>query len=658
MKVSNWNGNPSLKNPTIYQFNGKVETEEEFCVRGNGRSYGDVSLYPTMLSMLHCRKELILHGDILTVSSGYTLSEVLNYVVPKGYIVPVIPGTQHVTIGGMIAADVHGKNHQENGTIGCWIDSIDLLLTDGSEIHCSRDENSNIFAATIGGIGLTGIILRAKIRLEKIRSTQFTQRVIQEESLMDLVKTLDTSTAKYKVGWFDFSKMSSFFLIETEEAIEEQDVTGFQLRKSKITIPIKTLPFVNEPLMNIYNKRFAKNMSRQNSKLVNIGLDETFFPLDRIRNWNRLYGTRGFYQFQFSFALNGLESKLNEIVEIIQSSGHIPVLSVVKKHGDRESPGMLSYPHPGISIALDFINRKGVDIFLRELYGHIARLGGRIYLIKDALLDVDDFNKMYSNVNEFKEIVGSVNDGRITSLMAKRLNLNGRMKKQVLIIGANSDIGFSCAEEFLKNGCELILAAHKPEELAPIDAKVIHVDVTNQAAALETLANIDCDIVLYAAGKMVENEQALFSEAGQLVLDVNYNGAVAILGHFAEKFARKKSGVIVGISSVAADRGKSSNVVYGSSKAGFDSFLAGLRQYLHSFGVRVLTIRPGYVNTKMTAGLDLPKKLTASKEQVARKIVKHSLSGSRNIVYVSTIWRPIMWTLKQIPERIFKRKKL
>jgi short-subunit dehydrogenase len=232
------------------------------------------------------------------------------------------------------------------------------------------------------------------------------------------------------------------------------------------------------------------------------------------------------------------------------------------------------------------------------------------------------------------------------------------MKKQVLIIGANSEIGYSCAEEYLKQGCELILAAHKPEELAPLEAKVIQVDVTNQAEALETLAEIDCDIVLYAAGKMVENDQALFSEAGQLVRDVNYNGAVAILGHFAEKFAKKEAGVIVGISSVAADRGKSSNVVYGSAKAGFDSFLAGLRQYLHSFGVRVLTVRPGYVSTKMTAGLDLPKKLTATKEQVARKIVKHSLSGSRNIVYVLPIWRPIMWTLKQIPERIFKRKKL
>ena len=412
-----------LKNPTINQFNGKVETEEKFCVRGNGRSYGDVSLYPTMLSILHCRRELSLHDDILTVSSGYTLSEVLNFVVPKGYIVPVIPGTQNVSIGGMIAADVHGKNHQENGTIGCWVESVNLLLADGTEMHCSKDENSTIFAATVGGIGLTGIILSAKIRLERIRSTQFTQRVIQEESLMDLANTLDTSSAKYKVGWFDFSRMSSFFLIETEEASEEQDMTSFQLRKPKINIPLKTLPFVTGPLMNIYNKRFAKNMRRQTTERVNIGLDETFFPLDRIRNWNRLYGTRGFYQFQFSFPMQGLETKLNEIMEIIQSSGHIPVLSVVKKHGDRKSPGILSYAHPGISIALDFINRKDVAVFLQELYGHIARLGGRVYLIKDALLGETDFNQMYSNVNEFKEIVASVNTGKITSLMAKRLNL-------------------------------------------------------------------------------------------------------------------------------------------------------------------------------------------------------------------------------------------
>lgn len=232
------------------------------------------------------------------------------------------------------------------------------------------------------------------------------------------------------------------------------------------------------------------------------------------------------------------------------------------------------------------------------------------------------------------------------------------MKKRILIIGANSDIGFCCAEEFKRQGCELILTTHKPDELPEIEADVLELDVTDLDDSLAILDDVECDIVLYSAGKLVENEAAMFTKEGKVVRDVNYNSAVEILGFFAKKFKKKNAGTIVGISSVAADRGKSSNVVYGSAKAGFDHFLAGLRQYMHPFGVRVLTIRPGYVATKMTLGMDLPSMLTADKEQVAKKIVNNALKGSRNIVYVLPIWRPIMWTLKQIPERIFKRKKL
>lgn len=423
MKVRNWNGNPQLKNATIHSFDGKLQFDGKFCVRGNGRSYGDVSLYPKMISMLACKEKLYLDKNFLFVSSGFTLSEVLNFVVPKGYNFPVIPGTQHVTVGGMIAADVHGKNHEQNGTIGHWIEELHLLLADGTIQSCSRLKNKLLFSATIGGLGLTGVILSAKIKLEKIVSSAFTQKVVQASSLMDLVKKVDRSSAKYKVAWFDFARMSNFFLIETEEDNTPMDMAGFQLKKAKINIPITTFPLVNGSVMNLYNKRFAANLKLQTHGCQTIGLDETFFPLDRIRNWNRLYGRRGFYQFQFSFALDGIEAKLQEVVQLIQESDHTPVLSVIKKHGEIISPGMLSYPHEGISIALDFINSKKVAAFLKDLYKQIARLGGRVYLIKDALLDVDSFNTMYSNIDEYKKVVHSVNDGRITSLMAKRLNL-------------------------------------------------------------------------------------------------------------------------------------------------------------------------------------------------------------------------------------------
>ncbi len=232
------------------------------------------------------------------------------------------------------------------------------------------------------------------------------------------------------------------------------------------------------------------------------------------------------------------------------------------------------------------------------------------------------------------------------------------MSKRVLIIGANSDIGQCCADLYAAKGCKLILAAHKPEELSYADAEMIEMDLNDVEEAVKRLEDVSCDIVLYCAGRLTENESALFTEAGESVRNVNYNAPVAILGRMAGRFKERGSGVIAGISSVAADRGKASNVVYGSAKAGFDHFLSGLRQYVHPYGVRVLTIRPGYVDTKMTRGMELPKSLTASPEAVAASIVKNTLGGSRNIVYVKAIWRPLMWILKHIPERFFKRKAL
>ena len=232
------------------------------------------------------------------------------------------------------------------------------------------------------------------------------------------------------------------------------------------------------------------------------------------------------------------------------------------------------------------------------------------------------------------------------------------MKQRVLIIGANSDIAQSCSERYSARGCEVIWAAHKLADLPASENEKILVDLRDSELSLAALRGVECDIVVYCAGKLSTNETALNTASGKEVRAVNYGTPVALLGMFAEQFIKRKKGVIVGISSVAADRGKASNLVYGSAKAGFDHFLGGLRQYAHPHGVRVLTIRPGYVRTKMTSGMSLPKSLTASKEQVADQIVKYSLSGFRNIVYVKSVWRPLMWVLKHIPERVFKRKSL
>lgn len=226
--------------------------------------------------------------------------------------------------------------------------------------------------------------------------------------------------------------------------------------------------------------------------------------------------------------------------------------------------------------------------------------------------------------------------------------------KKVLIIGANSDIGQACAEEFLKKSHQVTLAAHHPEKIKIENCKTLLFDV--QTSALDSLGN-DYDIVLYIAGKMYDNDATLFGEEKESVMEVNYNAPVRILSYFAEVFKKKGGGTIAGVTSVAAVRGKSSTVVYGSAKAGFDNFLGGLRSFVYPT-VRVVSFRLGYVDTKMTAEMDLPGLLTSSKANAAKTIVKNCLKGNRNIVYVKSVWRPISFIIKNIPEFIFKRLKI
>jgi hypothetical protein len=232
------------------------------------------------------------------------------------------------------------------------------------------------------------------------------------------------------------------------------------------------------------------------------------------------------------------------------------------------------------------------------------------------------------------------------------------MKKRVLILGANSDIGLSAGQRYLDQGYAVLFAAHKPDALPEWAQPRLHVDLQDAAAACRILEDVECDILLYVAGKLASNEECHDPEVSAAVRKVNFETPSTLFPLFAEKMKRNSAGVLVGVSSVAGDRGKAPHMLYGASKAAFDHFLAGMRQGLNGSGVRVLTIRPGYVNTKMIAGFQTPGWLTASREEVARKIVRHSTKGKRNVVYVKAIWRPMMWILRHIPEAIFKRLKL
>ncbi len=227
--------------------------------------------------------------------------------------------------------------------------------------------------------------------------------------------------------------------------------------------------------------------------------------------------------------------------------------------------------------------------------------------------------------------------------------------KKVLIIGGNSEIAVACARHYKANGCHVILTGHKLDEL-PQGYESHYLDVQN--CSEKEYIMFDPDILLYAAGRLDNPNFELTKQETSDILAINFVAAVPILTHFFKEFQAKNKGVIVGISSVAAVRGKASTVLYSSAKAGFDSFLSGLRNASSHSKVRVITVRPGYVRTKMIQHLKTPDFLTASTDEVAKKIVRHSLKGNQSIVYVKSIWRPIMFVIRNIPEFLFKKLKL
>lgn len=419
-ELTNWNGRPKVQNAQIEPYKKEAFPDADFCPKGKGRSYGDASLQSTVLDATTLREILHLEGDLLEVSAGFSVGEILNFSVPKGYILPVIPGTQHVSVGGMIAADVHGKNHAQNGTIGRWIESLEIQLLNGEIATCNDQINTLLFETTIGGLGLSGVIISAKIKLIPLKNAFFEQKTQAYTSVNDLLKALEKSTAPYKTGWFDFFEKEHCLLIENTPIQSTENLNSFALKKPKISVPFKSFSWIQPFGMKLYNKRYFSKTKQQNGPVI---LDDVLFPLDRIGRWNYLYGKRGFHQLQWCWSATKNEDKLARIFAAIEASKHIPVLAVVKQHGDLESPGILSFPHPGFSFAFDFIYKNGLDDFIRTLHTIIAEEGGRVYLVKDALLEAENFEKMYPESVQFKASIAPFNDGRIASLLSKRLNL-------------------------------------------------------------------------------------------------------------------------------------------------------------------------------------------------------------------------------------------
>lgn len=375
--------------------------------RGLGRSYGDSALASNVIAMHHLDHFLSFDETtgILQCEAGISLADILGYFVPRGWFLPVTPGTQFVTVGGAIASDVHGKNHHRDGCFSAWVEDITLMLGNGETVTCSTMVEPQLFRATCGGMGLTGTILRASIRLRRIASAWIAQTSIKASNLAALLTALDMhATAHYSVAWIDCiargEALGRGILMLGEHAADGGYPTP---SAKKLSVPFAAPSLcLNRYSMRAFNALYyAKTRAAETHALVHY--EPFFYPLDRIQRWNLLYGKKGFLQYQCVIPKAAGHAALQQLLTAITDSGMGSFLAVLKLLG-AENANLLSFPLEGYTLALDFKMQPGVLALLDRLDAITRAAGGRIYLTKDARMSKEMFRAGYPRWEEFQAV--------------------------------------------------------------------------------------------------------------------------------------------------------------------------------------------------------------------------------------------------------------
>ncbi len=395
-----------------------------------GRSYGDSCLNEdgVLLDVSHLKRFISFDEEsgLLRCEAGVSLAEILEVMVPRGWFLPVSPGTKFVSVGGAIANDVHGKNHHRAGTFGCHVTQFELLRSTGERLLCSPTQNSELFRATIGGLGLTGIILWAEFRLKPIVNPFIDEERIRISTLDEFRQVADESDEdfEYTVSWVDClaseKALGSGVFLRGNHNQDPALARKKQPRKLPLAVPIDFPSYtLNKFTIKAFNEFYAFAQMRGSRRLHKVLHYEPFFyPLDSIHNWNRIYGKRGFYQYQFVVPFEDGYEVMKECLRRISRAGEGSFLVVLKKFGDIESPGMLSFPRPGLTLALDFANHGQRTLRLFEELDEIVRqAGGAVYPAKDARMHGEDFKRYFPRWQEFERYI----DPRFSSSFWRRM---------------------------------------------------------------------------------------------------------------------------------------------------------------------------------------------------------------------------------------------
>ena len=370
---------------------------------GMGRSYGDSCLLKDGNLVLTTGMNRLLAFDpatgILTAEAGLTLAQILDFAVPRGFFLPVTPGTKYVTLGGAIANDIHGKNHHVAGTFGNHVTRFELVRSDGTRRICSPTQDPDWFAATIGGLGLTGMITWAEVKLRPIVSRLIDYEGIQFHGIDEfLAITEQYKDVEYTVSWIDCASTGKNFARGIFMLGDHSPVPS-ELKPSpepKLVFPFEAPGMaLNHTTVSMFNTVFFHKQMKSRVKALQ-DYEPFFYPLDKVLHWNRLYGRSGLLQFQYAIPWESARAGTIAILTEVAKSGLASFLAVLKAFGDVPSPGLLSFPQPGITLALDFPIKEGLTFPLVERLADMTRdYGGRLYPAKDAAMTAAQFQTFY-----------------------------------------------------------------------------------------------------------------------------------------------------------------------------------------------------------------------------------------------------------------------
>lgn len=661
---------------------------------GNGRSYGDLPLNP-QAGLLDCRGlDRFIAFDpatgVLTCQAGVLLAVILALVCRAepgggGWFLPVVPGSRFVTVGGAIANDVHGKNHHTHGTFGRHVLSFEVARSDGTRLTCSRTQNSGMFAAAIGGLGLTGLILQATLQLRRVSGFAVEAEEMRFGGLAEFFALSAESDRNWEYGaaWVDClasgARLGRGIFFRARHAPGRGGPPPPQ--RPRVTFPVLPPFSLATPLtVRAFNMLYWRKLGLWATHTSKVGpYEPVLFPLDAIGRWNRIYGPRGFYQFQCVIPAEASFAMVSGMLKAIGASGEGSMLSALKVFGSHASPGLLSFPMPGTTFALDFPNHGSSTLkLLDRLEQMTAEAGGRLYPAKDGVMSARTFRAGYPNIDRFLPYI----DRNLSSAFARRVGLVpgvpggmpmppiASVRPVIAIFGASSGIAAGVARHYAEIGWRMVLVGRNAADLAaaaadlqvrgaaevatqPADFSGIDALPAVAAAAWECFGAIDVALIAYGA---TPDQAAAEASAGvaEAVIQVNFTSPVILINELARKFQARGTGTIAAISSVAGDRGRKSNHLYGAAKGGLHRYLEGVRHRLSGGGVTVLDIRPGFVATKMTAHLDRRGPLWAKPDRVAADIVR-AIERRQAVLYTPWFWRWIMLAIRVTPRAVFYR---